>query len=140
MSDQYPEAKITRNEYGNLQSQILTEIVKPYISGVIRESAGEISNKSSLHAEFKSRTKSTVSFSTFNVWLEILGIQFRKVIQIDGINPVGIVPALGGGGVAPRPEAEPEVKFDNEEPHDFRPPRGYGDAFGEIARLGLNNQ
>ena len=140
MSDQYPESKILRNEYGHLQSQILTEIVKPYLSGIIRESAGEISNKSSLHAEFKSKTGSTVSFSTFNLWLEILGIQFRKVIQIDGINPANVVPALGGGGNAPRPEAEPEVKFDNEEPHDFRPPRGYGDAFGEIARLGLNNQ
>lgn len=139
MSDQYPEAKITRNEYGNLQSQILTEIVKPYLSGIIRESAGEISNKSSLHAAFKSKTGSTVSFSTFNVWLEILGIQFRKVIQIDGINPA-VMPALGGGDVVPRPEAEPEVKFDNEEPQDFRPPRGYGDAFGEIARLGLGNQ
>ena len=135
MSDQYPKAKIMRNEYGNLQSQILTEIVKPYISGVIRESAGEISNKSSLHAEFKSRTGSTVSFSTFNVWLEILGIQFRKVIQIDGINPA-VVPALGGGDGVPRPEAEPEVKFNNEEPMDFRPARGYGDAFGEIARQG----
>lgn len=135
MSDQYPEAKITRNEYGNLQSQILTEIVKPYLSGIIRESAGEISNKSSLHATFKTKTGSTVSFSTFNVWLEILGIQFRKVIQIDGINPA-IVPAVGGGGSAPRPQAEPEVRFDNEEPMDFRPSRGYGDAFGEIARLG----
>lgn len=135
MSDQYPEAKITRNEYGNLQSQILTEIVKPYLSGIIRESAGEISNKSSLHAAFKTKTGSTVSFSTFNVWLEILGIQFRKVIQIDGINPA-IVPAVGGGGSAPRPQAEPEVRFDNEEPMDFRPSRGYGDAFGEIARQG----
>ena len=139
MSDQYPEAKITRNEYGNLQSQILTEIVKPYLSGVIRESSGEISNKSSLHAAFKSKTGSTVSFSTFNLWLEILGIQFRKVIQIDGINPASVGPALGGGGSAPRPEAEPEVRFDNEEPQDFRPPRGYGDAFGEIARQGLGN-
>lgn len=135
MSDQYPESKIMRNEYGNLQSQILTEIVRPYIAGIIRESAGEISNKSSLHAEFKSRTGSTVSFSTFNLWLEILGIHFRKVIQIDGINPV-VVPALGGGGSAPRPEAEPDLKFDNEEPMDFRPARGYGDAFGEIARQG----
>lgn len=136
MSDQYPEAKIMRNEYGNLQSQILTEIVKPYLSGIIRESSGEISNKSSLHAAFKTKTGSTVSFSTFNVWLEILGIQFRKVIQIDGINPANVVPAVGGGGSAPRPQAEPEVRFDNEEPMDFRPSRGYGDAFGEIARQG----
>lgn len=136
MSDQYPEAKIMRNEYGNLQSQILTEVVKPYLSGIIRESAGEISNKSSLHAAFKTKTGSTVSFSTFNLWLEILGIQFRKVIQIDGINPVNVVPAVGGGGSAPRPQAEPEVRFDNEEPNDFRPARGYGDAFGEIARQG----
>ena len=136
MSDQYPEAKIMRNEYGNLQSQILTEVVKPYLSGIIRESAGEISNKSSLHAAFKTKTGSTVSFSTFNLWLEILGIQFRKVIQIDGINPVNVVPAVGGGGSAPRPQAEPEVRFDNEEANDFRPARGYGDAFGEIARQG----
>lgn len=136
MSDQYPEAKIMRNEYGNLQSQILTEVVKPYLSGIIRESAGEISNKSSLHAAFKTKTGSTVSFSTFNLWLEILGIQFRKVIQIDGINPVNVVPAVGGGGSAPRPQAEPEVRFDNEEPNDFRSARGYGDAFGEIARQG----
>jgi len=136
MSDQYPEAKILRNEYGNLQSQILTEIVRPYIAGIIRESEGEISNKSSLHAAFKSKTGSTVSFSTFNVWLEILGIHFRKVIQIDGINPVNVEPAVGGGGNAPRPQAEPEVRFDNEEANDFRPSRGYGDAFGEIARQG----
>lgn len=140
MSDQYPEAKILRNEYGNLQSQILTEIVRPYIAGIIRESEGEISNKSSLHAAFKTKTGSTVSFSTFNVWLEILGIHFRKVIQIDGINLASVGPALGGGGSAPRLDAEPEVKFDNEQPQDFRYPRGYGDAFGEIARLGLNNQ
>jgi len=92
-----------------------------------------ITNKSSLHSAFKKETGSTVSFSTFNTWLEVLGIAFRKTVQIDGLTQA---PTPGGAGVGPRPDVgEPEsnVQFDNETPMDFARPR-FGDAFGEIAR------
>lgn len=131
-TDPYPPSKLQRSEFGTLLMPVLQQIIKPALADLIRTDP-EITNKSTLHAAFKKSTQSTVSFSTFNTWLEALGISFRKVVQIEGIttNPV---PAPGGAE-GPRPDAgEQEVKFDNEEPFDFRPSRGFGDAFGEIAR------
>jgi hypothetical protein len=129
-SDPYPEGKLQRSEFGSLMTQILTEVVRPYLAGLLR-SETEITNKSTLHAAFKKATGSTVSFSTFSTWLEALGISFRKTVHIEGLSPV---PAPGGGA-GPRPDAgEQDVKFDNENTFDFRPSRGFGDAFGEIAR------
>jgi hypothetical protein len=131
-SDPYPEGKPQRTEFGSLMTQVLTEIVRPYLAGLIRGD-DTITNKSTLHAAFKKATGSTVSFSTFNGWLDTLGISFRKTVQIEGLN-VSPVPAPGGA-VGPRPDAgEDEVRFDNESPMEFRRPMGFGDAFGEIAR------
>ena len=131
-TDPYPPSKLQRSEFGNLLTSVLQQIIKPALAELIRTDP-EITNKSTLHTAFKKSTQSTVSFSTFNTWLEALGISFRKVVQIEGITPT-YVPAPGGGA-GPRPDAgEQEVKFDNEEQFDFRPSRGFGDAFGEIAR------
>lgn len=131
-TDPYPPSKLQRSEFGTLLMPVLQQIIKPALAELIRTDA-EITNKSTLHTAFKKSTQSTVSFSTFNTWLEALGISFRKVVRIEGIN-TGPVPAPGGGA-GPRPDAgEQEVKFDNEEQFDFRPSRGFGDAFGEIAR------
>ena len=132
-SDPYPEGRIQKSEFGNLLPDILFTIIKPLLARLV--SGGTITNKSSLHSAFKKETGSTVSFSTFNTWLEILEISFRKTVKIDGLDTV---PAPGGA-VGPRPDAgeeEPmDVKFDNESPMDLRPFRGsFGDAFGEIAR------
>lgn len=132
-TDPYPPSKLQRSEFGTLLMPVLQQIIKPALAELIRTDP-EITNKSTLHTAFKKSTQSTVSFSTFNTWLEALGISFRKVVRIEGIN-TGPVPAPGGGS-GPRPDAgEQEVKFDNEEQFDFRPSRGFGDAFGEIARL-----
>lgn len=132
-TDPYPPSKLQRSEFGTLLTPMLHQIIKPALADLIRNDP-EITNKSTLHTAFKKSTQSTVSFSTFNTWLEALGISFRKVVRIEGIN-TGPVPAPGGGA-GPRPDAgEQEVKFDNEEQLDFRPSRGFGDAFGEIARL-----
>lgn len=132
-TDPYPPSKLQRSEFGTLLMPVLQQIIKPALADLIRNDP-EITNKSTLHTAFKKSTQSTVSFSTFNTWLEALGISFRKVVRIEGIN-TGPVPAPGGGA-GPRPDAgEQEVKFDNEEQLDFRPSRGFGDAFGEIARL-----
>lgn len=132
-TDPYPPSKLQRSEFGTLLMPVLQQIIKPALAELIRTDP-EITNKSTLHTAFKKSTQSTVSFSTFNTWLEALGISFRKVVRIEGIN-TGPVPAPGGGA-GPRPDAgEQEVKFDNEEQFDFRPSRGFGDAFGEIARL-----
>ena len=129
-TDPYPPSKLQRSEFGTLLMPVLQQIIKPALAELIRTDS-EITNKSTLHTAFKKSTQSTVSFSTFNTWLEALGISFRKVVQIEGITPV---PAPGGGA-GPRPDAgEQDVKFDNEETFDFRPSRGFGDAFGEIAR------
>lgn len=135
-SDPYPQSKPQRTEFGSLMTQILTENVRPYLAGLIREN-DTITNKSTLHAAFKKATGSTVSFSTFNVWLDTLGISFRKTVQVEGLNlPPTSVPAPGGAGGGPRPDAgEEEVHFDNETKSDFIKPRGFGDAFGELARL-----
>lgn len=131
-TDPYPPSKLQRSEFGTLLTPMLQQIIKPALAELIRTDP-EITNKSTLHTAFKKSTQSTVSFSTFNTWLEALGISFRKVVRIEGIN-TGPVPAPGGGA-GPRPDAgEQEVKFDNEEQLDFRPSRGFGDAFGEIAR------
>lgn len=131
-TDPYPPSKLQRSEFGTLLMPVLQQIIKPALAELIRTDA-EITNKSTLHTAFKKSTQSTVSFSTFNTWLEALGISFRKVVQIEGIT-TSPVPAPGGGA-GPRPDAgEQEVKFDNEEQFDFRPSRGFGDAFGEIAR------
>jgi hypothetical protein len=129
-TDPYPPSKLQRSEFGTLLTSVLQQIIKPALAELIRTDP-EITNKSTLHTAFKKSTQSTVSFSTFNTWLEALGISFRKVVQIEGITHV---PAPGGGA-GPRPDAgEQDVKFDNEETFDFRPSRGFGDAFGEIAR------
>ena len=129
-TDPYPPSKLQRSEFGTLLMPVLQQIIKPALADLIRTDP-EITNKSTLHTAFKKSTQSTVSFSTFNTWLEALGISFRKVVQIEGITPV---PAPGGGA-GPRPDAgEQDVKFDNENTFDFRPSRGFGDAFGEIAR------
>jgi hypothetical protein len=130
-NDPYPESKLQKSEFGTLLPDVLHRIVKPQLSELINLDTS-ITNKSTLHAAFKKATQSTVSFSTFNTWLEMLGIAFRKTIQIDGLVPA---PTPGGAGVGPRPDVgEEDVKFDNEETFDFRPSRGFGDAFGEIAR------
>lgn len=132
-SDPYPEGKPQRTEFGSLMTQVLTEIVRPYLAGLIRGD-DTITNKSTLHVAFKKATGATVSFSTFNSWLDMLGISFRKTVQVDGLNiPPAHLPAPGGGA-GPRPDAEEEVHFDNESPTEFRRPMGFGDAFGEIAR------
>lgn len=130
-NDPYPQPKLQRSEFGSLLPQVLTEFVRPYLSGLVRENP-EITNKSLLHAAFKKNTGSTISFSTFNTWLDSLGISFRKTVQVEGL---ATIPAPGGAA-GPRPDAgeEIDVKFDNEEPQDLRPFRGFGDAFGEIAR------
>lgn len=128
-TDPYPPSKLQRSEFGSLLIPVLQQIIKPALADLIRTDP-EITNKSTLHAAFKKSTQSTVSFSTFNTWLEVLGISFRKVVQIEGITST---PAPGGA-VRPPPDAGEEVKFDNEEQFDFRPSRGFGDAFGEIAR------
>ena len=130
-SDPYPQSRIQKSEFGNILPDILFTIIKPLLARLV--SGGTITNKSSLHTAFKKETGSTVSFSTFNTWLEILEISFRKTVKIDGLDTV---PAPGGA-VGPRPDAgeEEEVRFDNESPVDIRPFRGgFGDAFGEIAR------
>jgi hypothetical protein len=130
-TDPYPPSKLQRSEFGNLLIPVLQQIIKPALAELIRTDP-EITNKSTLHTAFKKSTQSTVSFSTFNTWLEALGISFRKVVQIEGITPT---PAPGGATGGPRPDAgDEEVRFDNEEQFDFRPSRGFGDAFGEIAR------
>jgi hypothetical protein len=129
-TDPYPPSKLQRSEFGTLLTDVLQQIIKPALADLIHTDP-EITNKSTLHTAFKKSTQSTVSFSTFNTWLEALGISFRKVVQIEGITPV---PAPGGA-VRPPPDAgEQDVKFDNENTFDFRPSRGFGDAFGEIAR------
>jgi len=129
-TDPYPPSKLQRSEFGTLLTDVLQQIIKPALADLIHTDP-EITNKSTLHTAFKKSTQSTVSFSTFNTWLEALGISFRKVVQIEGITPV---PAPGGGA-GPRPDAgEQDVKFDNENTFDFRPSRGFGDAFGELAR------
>lgn len=134
MSDPYPQGKLQRSEFGTLLPNVLQQIIKPTLAQLIGSNE-KITNKSSLHTAFKSATESTVSFSTFTIWLEVLGISFRKVVQIDGVSPapapggtVGSPPAAGG-------TEETEVAFNNETPADFRTPRGFGDAFSEIARL-----
>lgn len=136
-SDPYPEGRIQKSEFGNLLPDILNLTVRPKLSELIRNDK-DITNKSLLHSAFKKETGSTVSFSTFNTWLQMIGITFRKSVQIDGLTPQIEVPAPGGA-VGPRPDAGEEeqmdVKFDNESPMDLRPFRGsFGDAFGEIAR------
>lgn len=131
-TDPYPESKLQKSEFGSLLPDVLIHIIKPHLANLIR--GGTVTNKSGLHAEFKRSTGSTVSFSTFNMWLEVLGISFRKTVQVEGLDPV---PTPGGAGVGPRPdvgEPEEEVQFDNETPFDFNRPRGFGDAFGEISR------
>lgn len=134
-NDPYPEsAKLQRSEFGTLLPDVLNTIIKPALAALISQNA-EITNKSLLHAAFKKQTQSTVSFSTFNAWLEILGIAFRKTVQVEGLTPSRV--PTPGGAVGPRPDVgEPEevVQFDNETPFDFNRPRGFGDAFGEIAR------
>lgn len=132
-SDPYPESRLQKSEFGTLLPDVLKQIVRPVLADLIAKH-DDITNKSSLHSAFKKETQSTVSFSTFNMWLELLGIAFRKTVQIDGLAQV---PAPGGAGVGPRPDAgepEEEVRFDNEATFDFTRPRGFGDAFGEIAR------
>lgn len=132
-NDPYPDVKMQRSEFGILLPDILHCVIRPYLATLIGSNE-KITNKSTLHAEFKKATMSTVSFSTFNSWLEMLGISFRKTVQIDGLSPS---PTPGGAGVGPRPdvgEPEEDVRFDNEAPFDFNRPRGFGDAFGEIAR------
>ena len=132
-SDPYPEGRLQKSEFGTLLPDVLRQVVRPMLSDLIAMYS-EITNKSSLHSAFKKETGSTVSFSTFNTWLQVLGIEFRKNIVIVGLAPD---PTPGGAGVGPRPdvgEPEVEVQFDNETPMDFNRPRGYGDAFGEIAR------
>lgn len=136
-SDPYPEPRLQRSEFGTLLPDVLNKIIKPELAALIQLDSN-ITNKSTLHAAFKKTTQSTVSFSTFNAWLEMLGIAFRKTVQVEGLSPV---PAPGGAGGGPRPDAGEEedvrVQFDNETPFDFNPRRGgYGDAFGEIARRG----
>ncbi len=135
-NDPYPEpSKLQRSEFGTLLPDVLHKIIKPELASLIQLDSS-ITNKSLLHAAFKKTTQSTVSFSTFNAWLEILGIAFRKTVQVEGLMP-DRVPTPGGAGVGPRPdvgEPEEEVQFDNEAPFDFNRPRGFGDAFGEIAR------
>ena len=129
-SDPYPEGRLQKSEFGNILPDILFTIIKPVLAKLV--SGGNITNKSSLHSAFRKETGSTVSFSTFNAWLEILEISFRKTVQIDGLTQA---PAPGGA-VRPPPDAgEPEtdVQFDNETPMDFARSR-FGDAFGEIAR------
>lgn len=131
-SDPYPEGRLQKSEFGNLLPDVLRQIVRPVLANLIAKH-DDITNKSSLHSAFKKETESTVSFSTFNMWLEVLGIAFRKTVQIDGLTQA---PTPGGAGVGPRPdagEAEADVQFDNETPMDFARPR-FGDAFGEIAR------
>lgn len=128
-TDPYPPSKLQRSEFGSLLINVLDQIIKPSLAELIRTDP-EITNKSTLHAAFKKSTGSTVSFATFNTWLDALGISFRKVVQIEGINST---PAPGGA-VRPPPDAGDEVRFDNEDRMDFRPSRGFGDAFGEIAR------
>lgn len=131
-SDPYPEPRLQRSEFGTLLPDVLNKIIKPELAALIQLDSN-ITNKSSLHAAFKKTTQSTVSFSTFNAWLEMLGIAFRKTVQVDGLSPV----PTPGGAVGPRPdvgEQEEEVKFDNETPFEFNGRRGFGDAFGEIAR------
>lgn len=131
-TDPYPPSKLQRSEFGTLLMPVLQQIIKPALAELIRTDP-EITNKSTLHTAFKKSTQSTVSFSTFTTWLDVLGISFRKVVQIEGITSIH-APAPGGA-VRPPPDAgEQEVKFDNEEQFDFRPSRGFGDAFGEIAR------
>jgi hypothetical protein len=132
-SDPYPEGRLQKSEFGNLLPDVLRQIVRPVLADLIAKHE-DITNKSSLHSAFKKETGSTVSFSTFNMWLEVLGISFRKNVVVVGLTQV---PTPGGAGVGPRPDVgEPEVKvqFDNETPMDFNRPRGYGDAFGEMAR------
>jgi hypothetical protein len=130
-NDPYPQPKLQRSEFGSLLPQVLTEFVRPYLSGLVRENP-EITNKSLLHAAFKKSTGSTISFSTFNTWLDSLGISFRKTVQVEGL---ATIPAPGGAA-GPRPDAgeDDDVRFDNESPMEFRRPVGFGDAFGEIAR------
>jgi hypothetical protein len=94
-NDPYRKANC-EDEFGNLLPDVLTNIVKPKLARLVSD--GNVSNKSSLHAAFEKETESTVSFSTFNMWLEVLGISFRKTVQIDGLAQV---PAPGGAGVAP---------------------------------------
>jgi len=133
-SDPYPEGRLQKSEFGSLLPDVLNMVVRPTLSELIRKDE-DITNKSSLHSAFKKETGSTVSFSTFSAWLQVLGISFRKSVQIDGLTPWSVSPAPGGAD-GPRPDAgeEGEVKFDNESPFEFRAPRGFGDAFGEIAR------
>ena len=131
-TDPYPPSKLQRSEFGTLMSDVLRQIVRPVLADLIAKH-DDITNKSSLHSAFKKETESTVSFSTFNMWLEVLGISFRKNIVVVGLTQA---PTPGGAGVGPRPDVgEPEsnVQFDNETPMDFARPR-FGDAFGEIAR------
>lgn len=130
-NDPYPESKLQKSEFGTLLPDVLHRIVKPQLSELINLDTS-ITNKSTLHAAFKKATQSTVSFSTFNTWLEMLGIAFRKTVQIDGLAPA----PTPGGAAGPRPDAgdEEEVRFDNEATFEFTRPRGFGDAFGEIAR------
>jgi hypothetical protein len=129
-NDPYPEGRTQKSEFGTLLPDILFTIIKPMLAKLV--SGGTITNKSSLHSAFRKETGSTVSFSTFNAWLEILEISFRKTVQIDGLAPA----PTPGGAAGPRPDAgdEEEVRFDNETPFEFTRPRGFGDAFGEIAR------
>lgn len=131
-NDPYPEPRLQRSEFGTLLPDVLNKIIKPELSALIQLDSS-ITNKSLLHAAFKKTTQSTVSFSTFNTWLELMGISFRKTVQVEGLTPV----PTPGGAAGPRPdvgEQEEEVRFDNEAPFDFNRPRGFGDAFGEIAR------
>lgn len=131
-SDPYPDAKMQRSEFGILLPDVLHRVIRPYLATLIGSNE-KITNKSTLHAEFKKSTLSTVSFSTFNAWLEMLGISFRKTVQIEGLSPL----PTPGGAAGPRPDAgepEEEVRFDNETPFEFNGRRGFGDAFGEIAR------
>lgn len=94
-TDPYPPSKLQRSEFGTLLMPMLQQIIKPALAELIRTD-DEITNKSTLHTAFKKSTQSTVSFSTFTTWLDVLGISFRKVVQIEGIT-TSPVPAPGGG-------------------------------------------
>ena len=136
-NDPYPEpSKLQRSEFGTLLPDVLHKIIKPELASLIQLDSS-ITNKSLLHAAFKKTTQSTVSFSTFNAWLEILGIAFRKTVQVEGLMPDRVPTPGGAAGPRPdvgEPEPEEEVRFDNETPFEFNGRRGFGDAFGEIAR------
>ena len=126
----------------DFDKEVAEQVILPKLKKVYADSLQQdepIKNKADLRKRFMDTFDTSMSAIKFDSWLEKLGIKFKRVVVIEGLEAdisesITTMPSPGLSYGTPVDDEDDDEGFDNEVPSDMGPAKLNNDMFNMMNR------